>query len=132
MATYRATPATEAVTQSRELYLDQAGKLVFAVRSDNGTRPEPLTVRTSRSVADGRWHQVVASHTFDGVQLYLDGKRVENSSTSPVVTGQGQWWITDGAPSDLAAKDGMTVEFSALARPLTAAEVEQRFQAKDR
>jgi hypothetical protein len=131
LATYGATPATKARTQSRELYLDDTGRLVFAIRPD-ADLPEPLTVRTDRSVADGRWHHVVAVHAETKVQLYLDGKLVSASRTSPAVTRPGQWWPTDGTPSDPMAKDGMTVELSAVDRPLTGAEVKQRYQAGHR
>jgi hypothetical protein len=132
VVTYGATPATEAGTPSRALSLDSDGKLVFAVRPDDPNGPGPLSVRTGRSVADGRWHHVVAVHTASGVRLYLDGKQADTRPTSPVVSGKGQWWVTDGAPSDFAAKDRMVIEFSALERALAPTEVQQRFQAKDR
>jgi hypothetical protein len=132
VAAYGSTSATESAMQSRELLLDEDGKLAFAVRPDDASASEPLTVRTAGSVADGRWHHVVAVHTASGVQLYLDGKPADSSSASPIVAERGQWWVTDGAPSDFAAKDRITVEFSALERPLSPTEVKQRFQAKDR
>ena len=132
VAAYGSTSATGSATQSRELLVDEDGKLAFTVRPDDATGSQPLTVRTAGSVADGRWHHVVAVHTASGVELYLDGKQADTSSTSPLVAGPGQWWVADGAPSDLAAKDRMAVEFSALDRPLTPTEVKQRFQAKDR
>ena len=132
LATYGATPATKARTQSRELYLDGKGKLVFAIRPDDGDLAKPVTVQTGRSVADGRWHHVVAVHAANGVRLYLDGKLAGTSRTSPVVTRPGQWWTVDGAPSDPMAKDGTTAEFSAVDRPLTQTEVRQRYDAGHR
>ena len=90
VATYGAIPATEARTASRELYLDATGKLVFAIRPDDGDVPESVTVRTDRSVADDRWHHVVAVHAATGVQLYLDGKLAGASRRSPAVTDPGQ------------------------------------------
>jgi hypothetical protein len=130
LASYGATPATKPGTQSRELYLDESGKMVFAVRSDNGDHVRPLTLRTDRSVADNRWHHVVAVQAASGVQLYLDGKRAGASRRSPAVTIPGQWWPNDGAPSDPSANDHMTVRLSALDHPLTRAEVQQRYQAR--
>ena len=104
LATYGATPATKARTQSRELYLDGKGKLVFAIRPDDGDLAKPVIVQTGRSVADGRWHHVVAVHAANGVRLYLDGKLAGTSRTSPVVTRPGQWWTVDGAPWDPMAR----------------------------
>ena len=124
--------ATEARTASRELYLDATGKLVFAVRPDDGDVPESVTVRTDRSVADDRWHHVVAVHAATGIQLYLDGKLAGASRRSPAVTDPGQWWPTDGAPSDPMATDGMTAELSAVDRPLTRVDVKQRYEAGHR
>jgi hypothetical protein len=128
VATYGATPATKAGTQSRELYLDNSGRLVFAVRSDDGDHSKPVIQRTGRSVTDGRWHQLVAVHAATGVQLYLDGKLAGSSRRSPAVTSAGTWWPTDGGPSDPLAKDRMTVTLSALDHPLTRVQVQRRYQ----
>ena len=83
-------------------------------------------------MADGRWHDVVAVHSRDEVQL-LPGReagrrQLDLAGGDPGPDGGG----SDGAPSDPMAKDGMTVEFSAVDRPLTGAEVKQRYQAEHR
>ena len=102
---------------------------MLTIRSNDGSRTKPLRLRTSRSVADNRWHHMVAVHAATGVQLYLDGKRVEASRTSPAVTSESQWWASDGSPSDPAAKDRVIVKLSAVDYPLTRAQIRQRYQA---
>jgi hypothetical protein len=128
VATFGPTPTTAAGTESRELYLDGNGKLVFAIRTDDGQPTKPFRLRTDRSVSDGRWHHVVGVHSGTGVQLYLDARRVAAGRTSAAMTGRGQWWVTDGSPSDPLAKDGMTVRLSTVDRSLTRAEVHRRYQ----
>lgn len=76
-------------TTDRVLWLDNDGKVVTAVRSElaNGQVPRPgrpvfTLVRSTRTVADGLWHQATA--TFDGttLTLYVDGTAVGTAAAT--------------------------------------------------
>ena len=73
----------------RQIYLDNAGHVIFGVYN-NGTD----AVSTPGTYNDGSWHQVVASLSPAGMVLYVDGKRISRDTGTTV--GQpftGYWRI---------------------------------------
>ncbi|MEA4944772.1 MAG: PKD domain-containing protein [Propionicimonas sp.] len=87
--------------RDRQLYMTNAGKLVFGVRAqDNSAR----TISTAKSYNDNQWHQVSASMDEQGMALYVDGVRVgKRSDTTQGETYLGYWRVQgdnlDGWPS---------------------------------
>ncbi len=68
----------------RHVYMNPAGNLLFGVYP--GTAK---VVQSSKKYNDGQWHYVVASLGAQGMQLYVDGKRVGYDPTT--TTGQNYW-----------------------------------------
>ncbi|WP_317229089.1 PKD domain-containing protein [Clavibacter sp. MX14-G9D] len=77
----------------RHVYLQDDGRLVF------GTYTGQLnTITSPGSYTDGRWHQVVASQSSDGLKLYVDGELI---GTNPQTQAQGYdgYWKLGGDPT---------------------------------
>ncbi len=73
----------------RQVYLDNAGHVVFGVYN-GGTN----VITSTGTYNDGNYHQVVASLSTTGMVLYIDGKRIGTRSTP--TSGQvysGYWRI---------------------------------------
>ncbi|MCU1557980.1 MAG: hypothetical protein JWN09_1975 [Microbacteriaceae bacterium] len=68
----------------RHVYMNAAGNLLFGVYPGS-----PKVVQSSKKYNDGQWHYVVASLGAQGMQLYVDGKRV--GYNSDVTTAQNYW-----------------------------------------
>ncbi|MEU2350287.1 PKD domain-containing protein [Modestobacter sp. NPDC049651] len=75
----------------RHVYLDNAGKVTFAVWPGWGAG-----VTSAKSYNDGAWHHVVASLGPAGLALYLDGQLV--GSRTDVSAGEhfNGWWRIGG------------------------------------
>ncbi|MCU1524552.1 MAG: hypothetical protein JWO18_1446 [Microbacteriaceae bacterium] len=68
----------------RHIYMNAAGNLLFGVYPGTSR-----VVQSSKKYNDGQWHYVVASLGAQGMQLYVDGKRV--GYNSDVTTAQNYW-----------------------------------------
>jgi hypothetical protein len=87
------------VTGDRVVYLRSTGQLTFAEHP--GGRAAAATTTSSKSYADGQWHQLVAVNTGAGQQLYVDGTRVAVSTTTTIPSAAGRWYLGGGTASDL-------------------------------
>jgi hypothetical protein len=74
----------------RVVFMENDGKLVFAMRNST-IRPTRFTfVRTAGTYRDGRWHQVAASYDGATMSLYVDGQLAATAPlTTPVDPGLG-------------------------------------------
>lgn len=82
-----ATGTSVSGTTDRVLYLDNSGRANFAI-NDGSYR----TVTSRASVNDGNWHHVVGTVGAEGMQLFVDGKRVDRDQarTAPKIYN-GYW-----------------------------------------
>lgn len=73
----------------RHVYMDNSGRIWFGVYPGG-----VATVNSANSYNDGNWHQITASLSSGGMQLYVDGKLV--GTRTDVTSGQaysGYWRI---------------------------------------
>ena len=76
-------------TYDRHVYLDGSGAVYFGVYPGS-----PATIQSRAGYNDGAWHQVVASLSSSGMQLFLDGKRVAaNTSVTTAQAYSGYWRV---------------------------------------
>jgi PKD repeat protein len=68
----------------RHVYMNAAGNLLFGVYPG-----APKVVQSSKTYNDGQWHHVVASLGPQGMQLYVDARRV---GYNPDVTVAQSYW----------------------------------------
>lgn len=113
-------------TYDRHIYMDTAGRILF------GVNPGAKVIEQSASgYNDGKWHQVVASLSGAGMQLFVDGKSVANRTD----TTQGQsmlgYWRIGGDASWSGAADftGSIDDVSLYPTALTAGQVANHFSA---
>lgn len=80
--------STSGITD-RVLYLDNSGRANFAI-NDGSYR----TIFSRTAVNDGNWHHIVGTVGAEGMQLFVDGKRVDRDQarTSPRIY-DGYWRI---------------------------------------
>lgn len=80
--------STSGITD-RVLYLDNSGRANFAI-NDGSYR----TIYSRGAVNDGNWHHIVGTVGSEGMQLFVDGKRVDRDQarTSPKIY-DGYWRI---------------------------------------
>ena len=72
----------------RHIYLQDNGQIVF------GTYTGQLnTVTTPLSYNDGKWHQVAASQSSDGLKLYVDGALIGTNPTTSAQNYSGYWRV---------------------------------------
>lgn len=111
----------------RNLYLDEAGRLVFGVESAG----IPRVVSSAPGLADGAWHHGVGTVGAGGLVLYVDGVEV---ARDPAVTSAGaftgHWRVGGDAlgpawPGRVVSTDVDAVidEVAIYAAPLTAERV---------
>ncbi|MCA0295768.1 MAG: PKD domain-containing protein [Actinobacteria bacterium] len=77
--------------RDRHLYMDNAGRISFGVRAQDGSN---RTVTSGRAYNDGQWHMLSASMSSAGMVLYVDGVRV--AKRSDVTAGEaylGYWKV---------------------------------------
>ncbi|WP_157440389.1 LamG-like jellyroll fold domain-containing protein [Actinokineospora inagensis] len=83
------TTSSSSTNRDRLLYIDNTGKLVFAVK--------PATVKSITSTAsytDATWHHVAASLGTAGMKLYVDGNLIAQDATTTTAqnfTGYWRW-----------------------------------------
>jgi PKD repeat protein len=70
----------------RHIYMDNAGRLIFGVRNQNGAAQIVTSPATYR---DNQWHQVTATMGAQGMTLYVDGVAVAQRSD----TTQGERYL---------------------------------------
>ncbi|MCH7229003.1 LamG-like jellyroll fold domain-containing protein [Haloferula sp. A504] len=112
--------------------LSRTGHLEFVV-DDDGTSTQ---VASSRDIADGQWHHVVASWGPSAVDLYVDGHRTASAARAGTVE-EGSFsgrYVRFGKPSrnlydDYHSFTGWVDEIAMWNRPLTADEVAVQYQA---
>lgn len=80
--------STSGITD-RVLYLDNSGRANFAI-NDGSYR----TIYSRTAVNDGNWHHIVGTVGSEGMQLFVDGRRVDRDQarTAPKVYN-GSWRI---------------------------------------
>jgi len=84
-----ATGTSTSGNTDRVLYLDNSGRVNFTI-NDGSYR----TVYSQGAIRDGQWHHVVGTVGANGMELFVDGKRVgrDQNYTTPK-TYQGYWRI---------------------------------------
>jgi hypothetical protein len=125
-------PATTTI-RTRELYLSGLGQLSFTVRKEAAGTSTPAHAETPASLADNKWHHVVAVQSSRGLFVYVDGLERAATSVTPVVTGTGRWWVGGRAPARLpkvatTTYAGQIDELSVFPTALTAAQVHAHYQ----
>ena len=112
--------------------LTVSGHVVFEIENED----DDVFLSSSRNVADGRWHQVVASWGPKSVDLYIDG-RLAATDSEPRVLGETNFrgrYVRFGKPSlnqfdRFHSYTGWVDEIALWDRPLTAAEVDIQFRS---
>jgi len=112
--------------------LTASGHVVFAIENEDAD----VSLASSRTIADGRWHQVVASWGSKSVDLFIDG-RLAATDNEPRVLGEANFrgrHVRFGKPTpdqfaSFHSYTGWVDEIALWDRPLTAAEVDIQFRS---
>ncbi|MEU1973147.1 PKD domain-containing protein [Microbacterium sp. NPDC019599] len=84
----------------RHIYMDNAGRLIFGVRSETGAA---RTVTSSATYRDNQWHLVTATMSSQGMRLYVDGALVaQRADTTQGERYLGYWRLGGDALSGSA------------------------------
>ncbi|HZD73328.1 MAG TPA: LamG-like jellyroll fold domain-containing protein, partial [Actinomycetota bacterium] len=73
----------------RHVYMTNDGRLVFGVWVGG-----PITLQTTASYNDSRYHQVVATLSSAGMRLYVDGKLIGSGANSVAQAYNGFWRVS--------------------------------------
>jgi PKD repeat protein len=116
-------------TRDRALYLDNAGRMQFAVYPGVAR-----SVRSPLAYNDGQWHHAVATLGEDGMQLYVDGELVASrTDTTTARNFVGYWRMGDNmtifpnAPTNTAF-NGYLDELAVYPQVLSPEAVEAHYQ----
>ena len=112
--------------------LTASGHVVFEIENQG----DNVFLSSSRNIADGRWHHVVASWGPKSVDLFIDGSLAATDS-KPRVMGEGSLrgrYVRFGKPSNdqfekFHSYTGWVNELALWDRPLSPAEVDVQFQS---
>ena len=75
--------------RDRHVYMDNAGRLYFGVRAQDGSQ---RIVSSARTYNDNQWHQITATMSPAGMRLFVDGVRVgQRSDTTAGEAYLGYW-----------------------------------------
>ncbi|MFN8168199.1 MAG: PKD domain-containing protein [Candidatus Nanopelagicales bacterium] len=75
-------------SNDRHVYMETSGKLTF------GTYTGVRNLATStKSYNDGKWHQVVATQSSEGMKLYVDGAMVATNAQTAAQSYTGFWRV---------------------------------------
>jgi PKD repeat protein len=85
------TQSGDSSNYDRQVYMDNSGQLVFGVYN-GGT----ATIVTPGSYNDGNWHFVSASLGPNGMQLYVDGVLVGQSTQTTIGQAYSGYWKIGG------------------------------------
>ncbi|WP_298459553.1 PKD domain-containing protein [uncultured Cellulomonas sp.] len=75
-------------TYDRHVYMETDGRLTFGVYTG-----QTVTVTSTESYNDGRWHHVVATQSAAGMRLYVDGDVVGQSPETQAQAYTGYWRV---------------------------------------
>ncbi|MDQ2737495.1 MAG: PKD domain-containing protein, partial [Actinomycetota bacterium] len=126
---YGSSASGSSSSADRHVYMLNNGQLTF------GTYPaETATITSAASYNDGKWHQVVAEQSIEGMKLYVDGAQV--ASDPRITTTQafaGYWRLggdnLNGWPNRPSSDyfSGAMDDFAVYDSALTAAQVSNHY-----
>ncbi|MGI9821984.1 PKD domain-containing protein [Agromyces sp. Marseille-Q5079] len=110
----------------RHIYMNTAGRVLFGVRPQGGAQQ---ILQSAKAYNDDQWHHVVGSLGANGMQLYLDGRRVGQDTAA--TTGGAYWgyWRMGGDNTWSGGKNftGSIDEVAVYPQPLSSAQVLEHF-----
>ena len=117
----------------RNIWIDQAGHLVWSI-NDNNNLDE---VASTAVVDNGAWHQVVATYSPAGEDLYLDGVLVGSAAGATAAQTYAFYWHLGFAdlqywPDNQSSSDyfqGSMAQAAIFGSQLTLAQVQSLYQA---
>ena len=119
---------TNSTTYDRQVYLLNSGQLVFGVNA-GGTK---VTITSSGSYNDGKWHYVAATQGASGMVLYVDGLPVGSNTTTTAQKYSGYWRV-GGDTNSWGGSSGYvnaTIDEAALyLRTLTSSQILAHYKA---
>lgn len=76
------------INYDRHIYMNNSGQLYFGVYPDR-----PVTVNTTTSYNDGKWHLATATLSSAGMRLYIDGEIADSDPNTAAQNYTGYWRI---------------------------------------
>lgn len=88
---YGSSQTGSSSSHDRQIYMTNAGKLVFGVYPGS-----VQTITTPKAYNDGSWHHVVAIVGPDGMKLYVDGAQVASKASATGAQSYTGYWRIGG------------------------------------
>ncbi|WP_460843860.1 LamG-like jellyroll fold domain-containing protein, partial [Nocardioides marmoraquaticus] len=113
----------------RHIYMDTSGRVLFGV-SSGGSQ----TVSSGTGYNNGQWHHAVATLGRDGMQLFLDGKRVGRRTNVTSGARYPGWWRVGGDRTWSGAKyfNGQIANFAIYPMVLSPQQVDAHWTISGR
>ncbi|WP_395245668.1 PKD domain-containing protein [Agromyces sp. MMS24-K17] len=116
-------------TYDRHVYMNTSGRILFGVQPNS-----QQVLQSAKAYNDNQWHHVVATLGGDGMQLYVDGRRV---GVNPDVTSARQYWGYWRMGGDNTWSGGKNFvgsidEVAVYPAPLTSGQVLEHYTASGR
>jgi PKD repeat protein len=122
--------------RDRHIYMNNAGRLIFGVRAQNGNL---RTLVSTRSYNDGQWHMVTATMSPAGMVLYVDAAAV--AQRADITQGEaylGYWRLggdnLNGWPNTPTTRNfiGTVDEVAVYPTALTQSKINAQYEASGR
>jgi PKD repeat protein len=131
---FGASPTGNSGSYDRQVYMDNAGRLLFGVYA-GGTR----TLTSPTSYNDGQWHHVVSSLGPAGMALYVDGQLIgKRTDTTRGDVFSGYWRIggdnLGGWPNQPTSSyfNGTIDDVAVYPKELTRSQIQAHYTASGR
>jgi galactose oxidase len=85
---FGSSPSGLSAQRDRQVWMSNDGQLNFGIFDG-----QTVVVQSPKSYNDGAWHYVVATQSWDGMSLYVDGQLVGANSTTQSTSYVGYWRV---------------------------------------
>src|SRR5262249_13426165 len=84
---FGSSPSGASVNKDRQIWMSNSGQLNFGIYTGS-----QLIIQSPHAYNHGQWHQVVATEGATGLNLYVDGQLVANTTTTTLPRNYLGYW----------------------------------------